>query len=567
MSRSEASETTAEAYDVVIVGGGSAGCVLAARLSEDAAVRVALIEAGVDTPPGAVPADILDTYPRSYFNPAYFWPGLNASGRAGAPAAPYLQARVMGGGSSVMGMWALRGSPADYDSWRDAGATDWGWSDVLPAFNRVEHDLDHAGPLHGSEGPIPVRRHAGAGWPDFARRLAAAANRRGLPLREDINAEFADGVFPVPVANAPEGRVSAATGYLTAAVRQRSNLAITAGAEVLAIVLDGRTAKGVRIRRGGALQTIAARETILAAGAIGSPAILLRSGIGPAGKLRGLGIEARIDLPGVGRGLQNHCVINLAMPIARAARQARSLRTYGLACARLSSRQPGAPAGDLHLQFIARTSAYPHGDRLGIVGAALYAPLSRGRVTLSSPQPGIPPRVEFRLLDHASDRTRLAIAAAFALNLLDDPAVKAIRGDVFVVAPGSLVRRLNRPSPFNRVASTALAAILDAPEPFRRLALKRAGPLLPAPLAAIAPDSLLEHASPIFHPVGTCRMGGADDAAAVVDPSCRVRGIAGLRVADASIMPVIPTGNTCLPALMIGERAATLIAAALRSLR
>ncbi len=466
----------------------------------------------------------------------------------------------MGGGSSVMGMWAIRGVPADYDAWCEAGASGWGWNDVLPAFNRIERDLDYDGPLHGAQGPIPIRRHGRASWPGFAHRLAGAANRNGLSLREDINADFADGVFPVPVANTPDGRVSAAMGYLTAGVRQRPNLCILSGVEVISIVIKARVARGVKIRRGGVTETITGRETILAAGAIWSPALLLRSGIGPADDLQALGIEPRFDLPGVGRGLQNHCVVNLAMPIAKQAQQARGLRTYGLACARFSSTHPDARPGDLHLQFIAKTSNYPHGDRLGIIGAALFAPCSRGAVTLRSPDPAAQPSVEFRLLDHPADRARLAFAIAFALGLLDDPVMKEIRGDVFAVAPGSIVRRLNRPSTLNRIASAALAVILDAPKPIRRLALRRAGRILPSPLSTISPDDLLDYVTPIFHPVGTCRLGRAGDTSAVVDPQCRVRGIEGLRVVDASIMPSIPTGNTCMPTMMIGEHAAKLIA-------
>ena len=563
--RDNDSELPTATYDVVIVGGGAAGCVLAARLSEDRGVRVALIEAGADTPPGAVPADIVDTYPRAYFNPAYFWPSLKASGRAGSSDAPYLQARIMGGGSSVMGMWALRGSPADYDAWRDAGASGWGWNDVLPAFNRVERDVDHDGPLHGHGGPIPIRRHRSEVWPGFASQLAAAAGRKGLALREDINADFADGVFPVPVTNDAGGRVSAAAGYLDAGVRQRPNLSILAGAEAISVVLKGRVAQGVKVRRGNAVEMIAATETILSGGAIGSPVLLMRSGIGRVNELNVLGIEPLLDLPGVGRGLQNHCVVNLGMPIAARARQADSLRTYGLACARLSSGHREGRPGDLHLQFIARTSDYAHGDRLGIVGAALYAPLSRGAVTLTSPEPRVPPRVAFRLLDHPADRTRLASAIGFVLFLLDDPAMAEIRGEVFAVAPNSLVRRLNGPSAFNRAAATVLAAILDAPEPFRGLALRRAGRVLPSPVSSTAPEDLFDTVTPIFHPTGTCRMGGASDSGAVVDPSCRVRGVDGLRVVDASIMPRIPTGNTCLPTMMIGEHAAKFIAQSLGS--
>ena len=547
--------------DVLIVGGGAAGCILAARLSEDGRRRVALVEAGIDTLPGAVPADIRDPYPRSYFNPDYFWPGLRAKGGVGSADAPYPQARVMGGGSSVMGMWALRGLPSDYDAWRDAGALGWGWSDVLPSFKRLEHDFDFRGPLHGADGPIPIRRHLVDTWPGFARALLAASERQGLSYRGDINGDFDDGVFPVPVTCDADGRISAAMGYLTADVRRRANLTILSGAEVLRVVFEDRRAVGVEIRRERDVAPIRAREIILAAGAIHSPALLLRSGVGPAGELKALGIVPLADVPGVGRALQNHCVVNLATPIAPAARQPPNLRTYGLACARVSSGDPGGGPGDLLLQFIAKTGAHALGDRLGIVGAALYRPLSRGTVRLGSRDPGTPPVVDFRLLDHPSDRARLALAAALCLRLLDDPAVRQIRGDVFAVVPGSFVRRLNRPGAGNLLLSAALAALIDAPDPIRRAVLSRAGTILPDRLLSVPPADLLEFATPVFHPAGTCAMGRIDDPLAVVDPECRVRGIDGLRVVDASVMPLLPAANTCLPTMMIAEHAAARITA------
>ncbi len=453
----------------------------------------------------------------------------------------------MGGGSSVMGMWALRGMPADYDAWRDAGANGWGWADVLPAFKRLERDLDVPGPLHGDSGPIPIRRFGRDLWPGFVRGLTNAAELRGLPYRDDINTDFADGVFPVPVTNDADGRVSTARGYLTATVRRRDNLAVLAATSVRRILLEGTKAVGIELDRDR--REIKGHEIIVAAGAIGSPYLLLHSGIGPADDLKGLGIQPVHDLPGVGADLQNHCIINLGTPLSRSARQRPGLRTYGLACARLSSNLPDGSPGDLHLQFITRTSLHSHGDRIGVVGAALFGPLSRGAVTLVSRASDVPPRIDFNLLDHRSDRARLVQAVQLAIELLHDPAVRAMHGPIIPIPPTSFVRRLSSPTTRNRLLSGLVATALDAPFWLQHTVQSWVGKPVDKQEAAV----LLDHVAPIFHPVGTCRIGRPSDPMAVVDATCHVHGIDGLRVINSSIMPVIPRGNTCLPTMMIAE--------------
>jgi 5-(hydroxymethyl)furfural/furfural oxidase len=547
-------------YDVAIVGAGAAGSILAARLTEDRARHVVLIEAGIDTPPGHVPADIRDEFPTAYSNPSYFWPGLTAIAQPGHGKSPFPQARVMGGGSSVMGMWALRGMPGDYDAWRDAGVVGWSWDDVLPFFRKLESDLDYSGPFHGNDGPIPVRRNALAVWPQFVRALAAAANKLGLPLRDDMNGDFEDGVFPVPVANNADGRVSGSDAYLTSAVRNRFNLTIMTEVEARRIVFSGHQVTGLEVFGKRRSETLRCRQVIAAAGAIGSPTLLLRSGIGPGSELQTLGISPIVDLRGVGENLQNHCILNFGTRIAPSARQSHNLRSYGLACARLSSGHANRKPGDLHLQFITKTSLHPHGDRIGLVGAALYAPLSRGKVSLIAPHASIPPKIEFRFLEHASDRERMMAVVRAAMGLLTDPAVRARRDDVFTVAPSSMVRRLSRPGIVNYSMSLILAMVLDAPASIRRQVIERAGKVLSeSDLETSSGSDLLGDVAAIFHPAGTCSMGVKTNPLSVVDSVCRVWGTVGLRVVDASIMPSIPTGNTCLPTMMIGERAARLI--------
>ena len=231
------------AFDDVIVGGGSAGCVVASRLSANRTRRVLLVEAGTDTVPGAEPAEILDSYPMPlFFGDRYIWPGLTASagrtGNAAAVSRAYEQARVMGGGSSINVQSANRGLPRDYDEWRDLGAEGWGWDDVLPYFRKLETDLDFAGPLHGNNGPIPIRRISQPDWPPFGAAVGAAFAASGVPFRQDQNSEFEDGIFPPAFSNRNDRRVSSAAAYLDEATRRRGNLTIWAGTQVEGLVMD-----------------------------------------------------------------------------------------------------------------------------------------------------------------------------------------------------------------------------------------------------------------------------------------------------------------------------------------
>jgi choline dehydrogenase-like flavoprotein len=549
--------------DFLIVGGGSAGATLAARLSEDLGTRVLLIEAGPDTPADAMPADIADTFPSSALNPGYFWPRVEAVRTSGLPPRPFPQARVMGGGSSVMGLVALRGIPADYDAWAASGAEGWGWNDVVKYFRKVENDLDRD-QSQSEHGPYTIQRMPPDQWPGFVTSLEQAANTRGLPNVTDINASAGDGFFPMPVGQDGGGRCTSARQYLTPVVRRRSNLAIMAGTRVTALRFDGRRASGAIVERGGKTNLIEAGEVILSAGAIHSPAMLLRAGIGPAEESKRLGIAPLLDRPGVGRNLQNHPYLHFAVTLPRRSRLSARLRRFALAGIRQSSGVDGGSESDLLIFVFGRVSPYAFGPDLAMLGAALYSPFSRGAVTLVSPHADAPPQIDFRMLEDPRDPPRLIKAARLVEDLLLDPVVAESYGDAFLLPPTMALNQFNRPGFAGSLLAAAAKAVVNAPGFVRRSII---GPVIRPGRwfanrnrrAALGDQELLDAAVPMAHPVGTCAIGRSADPASVVDHTCRVHGIGSLRVVDASVMPRIPRANTNLPTMMVAERAADLI--------
>jgi 5-(hydroxymethyl)furfural/furfural oxidase len=557
----------AESFDYVIAGAGSSGAALAGRLSARPEARVLLLEAGPDTPPGREPREIRDTYYTAFFKPDFFWPELRvhfqspAAGRAMAAGRRYEQARILGGGSAVNAMIALRGLPEDFDEWVAAGAQGWGWSDVLPYYRRLESDADFGGELHGKDGPIPVRRHRREQWPGFCQAVAASMQGRGWSFVADMNGTVANGVCAVPMSSTPSERVSAAMGYLTAGVRKRPNLLLQTGAYVESIVFEKARATGVSVRVGEERKIFRGREVIIAAGALHSPALLLRSGIGPARELHRLGVRVVADLPGVGANLQDHPAVSVGCHLKREARQSRALRAAANAALRYDSGIAGCAPSDMYVSIANKASWHKLGEQLAALVLCVFKPYSRGRVSLGSADPGAEPQVDFNLLSDQRDLQRLAAAVRLAREIYASAPVRGVANECFLTGFSERVRNLNRITAANRLRAAAAAIAMDGPAALRRWMLHNVvnpGPALDEVLASEASlhNWLRQRATGFYHPVGTCRIGRPGDAQAVLDAECRVHKVSGLRVIDASVMPTIPRANTNLTVIMIAERMA-----------